>query len=62
MDFLRSDFININLIEIDDVPVYVVRPKGDFEKYKTIIFYHGWGQVHKTKFLELISWQAMAIK
>lgn len=43
MDFLRSDFININLIEIDDVPVYVVRPKGDFEKYKTIIFYHGWG-------------------
>lgn len=49
MEFLKSNYTDISLIDVERVPIYVVRPKGDFKTYKTIVFYHGWGSNAKNQ-------------
>ncbi|SHH10506.1 hypothetical protein SAMN02745245_00553 [Anaerosphaera aminiphila DSM 21120] len=49
MEYLKSDFTDIEKIYIGDVPAYVVTPKLNLEKYKTIIFYHGWSSCAKNQ-------------
>ena len=42
MTELKSPFIKEEKIYIDDIPVLVLRPKMDVERFPTIMFYHGW--------------------
>lgn len=49
MEFLKSEFIDVNLENVEGIPIYVVSPKIKCDKYKTIIFYHGWGSSAKNQ-------------
>ncbi|RVU55524.1 prolyl oligopeptidase family serine peptidase [Anaerosphaera multitolerans] len=42
MEYLKSDFVEIKKEYAGEVPMYVVTPKLNVEKHKTIFFYHGW--------------------
>lgn len=39
---IRSEFLEYIDTKIGEIPAWVIRPKKKEEKYKTIIFYHGW--------------------
>lgn len=49
MEYLVSNFTTVKKIYIDKVPAYVITPKTDEKKYKTIIFYHGWSSCAKNQ-------------
>ncbi len=43
MEYLKSEFTNIEKDYIGETPIIRVTPKIERELHKTIIFYHGWG-------------------
>lgn len=43
MDYLVSEYIDVKKEYVGEIPVYIVRPKTDKKKLKTVLFYHGWG-------------------
>lgn len=49
MEYLKSEYVDIKKQSINEIPLYVLSPKGCKEKYKTIIFYHGWGSSAKNQ-------------
>ncbi len=42
MKYLKNDFFDTDKIKIGSSPCLFIRPKIKADKYKTIIFYHGW--------------------
>ena len=40
---LKSEFLEYIDTKVGEIPTWVIRPKEKNDKYKTIIFYHGWG-------------------